>query len=266
MSDVKAPEKKAGWWDDIRYVDDMFTKTDKVRVLTYGLSGMGKTKFCGTFPKPFLISTDRGLRTLKALHRPGLEIKNDRHLYRRIIDILIDARDKSGPFAEGGQLADVETIALDGYTELANVLIYNAVAYGAKPRKPEENKPEFDEWNTLKVQLQTITRLSQDIPMNFVATCIARQDKDELSGGYLIMPDIQGSFRSEIQAKFDEVYYFTARHERVNNIDQTIYEAKTKPGRNYVAKSRDDIQGVIQNPTYDTLKKLLIDKENVNGG
>ena len=70
------------------------------------------------------------------------------------------------------------------------------------------------------------------------------------------MPDIQGSFREEIAARFDEVYYMKARHVREGGVEKVIYEAHTKPGRNFVGKSRDDIPSVITNPDYATLKEL----------
>lgn len=254
------PNTNAAWYSDLMYTDDISVQYK--RALVYGAMGSGKTRFALTWPDPFVIDVDNGLLTGRKLHVPYKKIsppkdrRDRKKVFQLVIDILSDAKDRTGPFAPGGPLADRKTIVLDGYTALADSLMKEILLSDGLDFL--NDKPQYDHWNFLAARLDNITKLAQEVPFNFVATCGTKTEKDEQSGSWLGLPDIIGGYRNDIGYQYDEVYYFETRRARQNDVTQPgkdlTYEAHTAKFRIFDAKSRLDIpNSTIQNPTYDLL-------------
>lgn len=254
------PNTSPQWFNNLTYTDEI--ENAYMRALVYGPMGSGKTRFSLTWPKPFVIDIDHGLLTGRTQRVPSVTLyppkdRRDRtKVYQTVVDILVDARDKSGPFASGQPLADRETIVLDGYTALADALMKEILVNSGRDFLRE--KPEYDQWNALAMQLDSITQLSAMLPFNFVATCGNKLDKDEYTGGWIGLPDIIGGFRNDIGYRFDEVYYFEPRRARGNDAANgtLAYEMHTAKHRIFDAKSRLDLPSTIVNPTYDEVRKM----------
>ncbi len=245
------------WLDDLIYVDEMVSK--HVRVLAYGPMGVGKTRFLGTFPNIFILDFDRGLRTLKHEHKNGLVF--NRHKpgnFRKIVEIIHMATYKLGPFAEGERLGQIESIGLDGYTDLADFLLYELMMFGGNPRNPNDTKPTWEDYAALQSRLKTITNMLKSIPMHVCATCMSKLDKDEVTGGYVGLPDITGGYKNQVGKDYDEVYYFNTQAGALDSGGQPtmVYLAYTKSHGYFSSKSRDDLPPVIKNPTFSTLYKV----------
>jgi len=256
------PTPTPGWFDNLSYTDEIETKY--ARALVYGPMGSGKTRFSLTWPKPFVIDIDHGLLTGRKTRTPSVALyppkdRKDRNkVYQTVMDILIDARDRSGPFAPDEPLHDRETIVLDGYTSLADALMKEILILDGKDFIQE--KPEYHHWNTLSAKLESITQVSAMIPFNFVGTCGNKLEKDEYTGGWIGLPDIIGGYRGDIGYRFDEVYYFEPRRGKTSDAAEKgslVYEAHTAKYRIFDAKSRLDLPSLIVNPTYDILHKLI---------
>lgn len=250
------------WMDEIAYTDDV--SMTYTRLLAYGPMGSGKTKFALSWPSPFVIDTDHGLLTVRSERFPAVPIhaprdrKDRRRVYRKILDILVEARDRSGPFADDGPFADVQTIVLDGYTALADSMMKEILLEDGLDHT--KDKPQFDHWMSLSARLDNLTQLSMQLPYNFVGTCGNKQEKDEQSGGWVGLPDIIGGYRNDIGFKFDEVWYFEPRRARASDgasRDSLIYEAHTAKYRIFDAKSRLGLPSTIVNPTYEQVAPYL---------
>lgn len=250
-----------GWMDKLSFTDEIETRY--MRALVYGPMGSGKTRFSLTWPSPFVIDVDHGLLTGRTQRVPSIPVyppkdrKDKAKVYQTVMDILVDARDRSGPFATGEALSNCETIVLDGYTALADALMKEILL--ADGRDFTREKPEFDHWNSLAARLDNITQLSAMIPMNFVATCGNKLDKDEYTGGWVGLPDIIGGFRNDVGFRFDEVYYFEPRRGKASDgvgKDDLVYEAHTAKYRIFDAKSRLGLPSTIVSPTYEKVRKL----------
>lgn len=242
------------WLDELIYVDEL--NSDYIRVVVYGDIGTGKTKFSGTFPNGFYMDFDKGLRTLKHQHRNGLVF--DRHKpgnFRKIVEILHMAIYKLGPFREGERLGQIESLILDGYTDLADYLMYEIMMFDGNGRNPNDKKPIWDDYAALSARLKTITNLLKSIPMHVCATCMSKLDKDEKTGGYIGLPDVLGGYRSQLGKDYDEVYYFDTQTGPLDSNGQptTIYQAHTRKHGYFAAKSRDDLPAILVNPSFDQL-------------
>lgn len=224
-----------------------------IRALVYGAEGAGKTRFCGTFPKPFFIDTDRGLATIRKVNPEAriLPIERGRGAYTTVLKVLKDAVNLSGPFADGGPLADVETIVLDGYSALAEALIYEITTIEGN-RSLTSNKPTWDDYNALKQRLVSITTVTQNLSYhNFVATAWDEIKTDESGRETEAGPLILGGFSKVVGRYFDEVYYMNMRKSQ----GDYIYEAHSKKFRNFPAKSRIGVPSIMEDPSYEKLAK-----------
>jgi hypothetical protein len=235
------------WAADIGYTDK--EPSSIVSVCVYGPTGVGKTHFAGTFPDPFFIDTDRGLRTLKGKHFPFYAVKKGTKAYKQILAILGDLAERNPPF----DTIPVRTIVIDSLTELATYLLAESMRYPddarKEPRNIEDEKPEWDDYSKLASRLDTIVNRCRDLNLNFVATAGRKIDKDEFTGEFLGLPNITGGFRDIVGHKFDEYFYL----ESTVKDDATVYKAYTAKHKYYEAKSRDGRPRVIINPSYDTL-------------
>jgi hypothetical protein len=224
-----------------------------IRVLVYGQEGSGKTHFAGTFPNPFFIDTDRGLTTIRKRHPNAyiLPIERQRGVFSTVMAVLRDAVNRTGPFEAGEQYADVKTIVLDGYTALAESLMYEIVEVEGN-RRLTTSKPQWDDWNALKARLTSITKLTQDInKFHFVATAWEDITKDDLSGETYGGPQVLGGFSKQIGHFFDEIYYMNLRRSQ----GDYVYEAHSKKFGRYAAKSRIGVPTIIKDPDFNQLEK-----------
>lgn len=231
--------------------DRPFGEMGSIRALIYGEEGSGKTFFAGTFPEPFFIDTDRGLTTVRRRHPDAkiLPIERSRGVFAKVMSVLRDAVNKSGPFEKDGPLAHIETIVLDGYTALAESLMYEIVEVEGN-RRLTQTKPQWDDWNALKARLISITKLTQDIKaFHFVATAWEDITKDDLTGETIGGPQVLGGFSKQIGHYFDEIYYANVRRSQ----GEYLYEAHTKKFGRYAAKSRIGVPAILKDPNFTAL-------------
>jgi hypothetical protein len=252
--------EQAYWMESLNYTDDV--DSQYIRVLVYGPFGSGKTRFALTWPNPLVIDTDRGLLTGRKKHIPAIRIpapqnrKDRSKVFQKVLDILQDAKSKSGPFAEGGQFAHVETIVLDGYTALADALLKESLIETGKDFTKE--KPEYDHWHILGARLDAITQIAKELPYHFVATCGTKVEKDEQSGSWLGLPDIVGGYRNDIGYRYDEIWYMESRRSRGTDTSKgsLTYEMHTAKYRIFDAKTRLDLPNTIESPDWQNIEKI----------
>jgi len=234
-----------------------FHSLGKIRALVYGEEGSGKTRFCGTFPNPFFIDSDRGLATIRKVNPTAhiLPIERGRGAYTTVLKVIKDAVNLAGPFAEGGPLADVQTIVLDGYSALAEALIYEIVTLEGS-RSLTSTKPTWDDYNALKQRLVQITTTTQNLTHHhFVATSWDEIKTDETGKETEAGPLILGGFSKIVGRYFDEVYYMNMRKVQ----GEYVYEAHSKKFRGFPAKSRIGVPAVMEDPTFQTLEKAYME-------
>jgi len=234
------------WAEEIGYTDEEGSST--IRLLVYGETGVGKTRLAGTFPYPFFLDADRGLRTLKGNHFPFVPFSPGERTYRKAMDVLRSIRDKKPPFDK----ITVETVVIDSLTELAQMLLIESMKYPSGKgvsRDITNEKPQWDDYSRIGARLDSLMMTCKDLGLNVVATAGAKLDKDEVSGEFIGEPAIVGGYRRIVGHKFDEFFYMEPKKVKGDE----FYYAYTKRYKYYAAKSRDDRPGVIENPTYERL-------------
>ncbi len=221
-------------------------------LLVYGPSGSGKTHLAGTFPNPFFIDADQGMRSLEGEY-PRLPLRNAARPFATIVSILADAKSKSGDWAEGKPYGSIKTIVIDSITSLVDDYLYPEVMVEAK-RSFVDEKLSYDEYGKVKSRLATIHSLLKDLTQSYfiIETALVDEEKDENSGELTGKPSLTGKYRNKIMADFDETYFSLA----TTPIGKpTIYRIYTAPYKWFQAKSRLTQGKPIDDPSYEKIKE-----------
>ena len=227
------------------------TETTTFAVLLYGHSGSGKTTLAGTFPKPFFIDADRGMRSLQGT-LPYLQLQSSKTPFTLVLNVLQDALIKAGPWAPGGPLADVQTVVIDSLTALVDdYLMPEAMTEGR--RNILNDKPSYDEYGKIKSRMTALASVIKDLSQkyNVVVTALVEEEKDENSGELIGKPMITGKYRDKVQADYDETYYLTAM---TNLQGPMTYKLYAQPFKWYRAKTRLTTLRSLDGPTFDKIK------------
>ena len=242
----------------LRFSGDSQTR---VSALLCGRSKAGKTKFACSFPKPFVINTDKGLATVKKENVPFYQIermtpenKSDKSVLKSWVDvhkILHDLKYQEGPYweplAEAGYMP--ETIVLDSVSSLSDLLEAEIIA--DPPNEKDRNDAlQLQDYNIIQRRLFSILDLGRELPYNWICTVGIDMDKDDL-GKMIENPSATGSkLGPKIPHFFDEVYYHFYDKEKgkwVLSPLQTRYFPHSG-SRHYLGE-------MIENPLYSKVKK-----------
>ena len=194
-----------------------------LRVVLYGDSGTGKTLLASTFPRPYFIDTDNGMKTLQ-----GMDIEYEQFLegaedygkvYKKTVDKINECIKELPP--DG-------TLVLDSLTRI------NRQAYHLAEKT---SKDGFDKWGMTLEYTTRIVDTLMTAPFNVVLICQeARVMDGELLLGY--EPNMYGKSSIEVPHSVDELWRLSvdATGKRFIQTDKT---GKVK------AKSRLNRRGII---------------------
>ena len=221
------------------------------RCLLYGGSGSGKTTLAGSFPKPFFIDTDRGMRSITVAGAKFLRLP-ETGAFATMLAILTDVKNARGPFGPGGKFADRQTIVIDSISALADEYLMAEIMRENK-RDPQVENAQRDDYGRLKIALTQLGNLIKDISdtHNVVVTALVEEEKDDLTGTLEGKPLMTGKYRDIIGAVFDEEYYLEDA-EMMGKYDYKLYAARYK---HFEAKSRLLKTKRHTNATYESLRK-----------
>lgn len=204
-------------------------KADKMRFLIIGETGTGKTRFCGTFPKPYLFSFDNGVDTLG-----GLDIDYDVFVegnrqkptqYQRFLT----------EWARVGADPKYQTLILDNVTNLSKFIMDDLIYVNGLTDKQLGNSV-WDLYRSLKNKLHDIVSSVTTQQRYIICTALPEWETDKNTGEMKVFPSTEGKFRQEMCAWFSEVYYTHVEKSK----DGLKYMMKTKADGKYTAKSRID--------------------------
>jgi len=232
-------------------VDQREFKDQRISAFVYGKAGAGKTKFLGTFPKPFVIDVDGGLLTVAGGDIKSVYLDSQTDLYGTIVNIIQDIKHKIGPFEKGGALSDRETIAIDSMS----VLGANMFATIMEVQKKDTRAA----YQYLLSQLTTLTSLFRELKLygyNVVATAGEVSKENNQTGITEPVPLIPGSFRDFIAHQFDQAMWF----EVVVRNGKPTYNAYTLAEKGHAAKERIGLPGKVENVSFDIMVKTLEQK------
>jgi phage nucleotide-binding protein len=166
-------------------------------ILIYGESGVGKTTFASTAPRPILwLEAEGGTHSIGDPEGIDIARVNGLEDYREALRFL---------HANPGKY---ETVVVDSITE-TQAAILKEIMRAVKANDPtrDEFQPLFSEWGKVTGVMREITRAFRDLPANTILTALTREDKDDLTGRMRVRPRLSPALAEEVPAFMDAVIY-----------------------------------------------------------
>lgn len=235
------------------------------RILEYGYMGSGKSTLAGSAPKPFFLDADYGENV--STREGGYPVfyifrGNAFEDTKALLTNCLLQKDVFDP--DGGPLADRETVAVDSWTKINELMLLDICK--ADGIDLESEKPGFNQYGKLKFRQIILIGLLKEINLkrglNVIVTALPMlegaedekltQDSNDKNYDRIVgCPNLVGAYRKVIGAEFEEVYYM----ERIQG-PKPIFRLHTSVFNNFQAKSRLGLPGTIDNPTFGSLMAM----------
>jgi len=159
-----------------------------VKVLTYGKAGTGKTHLISTAPRPFVLSAESGLLTLRKFSIPYTILRTRQDVQNAFIWLKNDA----------GARANIGTVCLDSLTEIADIFLAEIKATCKDGRQ---------QYGMLADQMNGVIRDFRDLNYDVYMSAQQEFDKDEYSGMMINRAKMPGKqLGAALPYFFDEVF------------------------------------------------------------
>ena len=234
---------------------DITIKDKKLKVLIYGPSGVGKTRFACTFPKPYVFDFDNGMLSVR-----GIDVEYDTYFDedkngKNVTSALKEFKKKMASLSDS-----YETLVIDSVTTLQDYSMNELL------RLNNREEPTLHEWGRLVSWLSDTFLTITKNKINVVIIAHEQTIKDELTGEINIQPLIVGKkMPNQLPLFFDEVYRLGVR-QSAKDIDgnrKSIFEFRTTGTNRYIAKSRLDVLDDLEVWTNANAYKIIMEKVNV---
>ncbi len=202
-------------------------KHNGVKVLVYGEAGMGKTTLIATAPNPVIFSAESGLLSLAGMQLPFEKI-----------DTLAKLNEAYQWCLSSHEARQFETVCIDSLTEIAELVLANAMKQVKDPRQA---------YGELLEKVMFTVRCFRDLPnKNVYMTAQEMSKKDEVTGIMMNLPSMPGTkLGPKLPYHFDEVFRM-----RIGKLPdgQDYRFLQTQPDFNSVAKDRSGRLLPIEKP------------------
>lgn len=189
-----------------------------VKVLVYGAPGAGKTRLCATAPKPFILSAESGLLSLRKETLPYAVISS------------IEDFNEAYAWVTGSEEAEkYETICLDSISEIAEQILSEEKTLSKDGRKA---------YGEMQDRMNRLLRAFRDIPGKNVYFS-AKMERTQMDSGLILYtPSLPGrNLTQGIGYFFDEEFALITVKDNDGNVERylqtasdTAYEAKDRSG------------------------------------
>lgn len=199
--------------------------TGCVKIINYGEAGVGKTKLIATAPNPIIVSTERGLLSLRDYSIPAYEVNTSQELFEALIAAVHDNNS--------------DTICVDSPSDMAQVLL-NSYLKEAKDPRQAYGKMASDIVDMMKWLRDNV---------NKQVYCVAHvgKTKDDFTGLIKYAPAFPGQqLGSTSPYIFDEVFAMRMGQDQVTK--ENYRYIQTQPDVQYVAKDRSGRLDPIEYP------------------
>lgn len=210
--------------------------TRGIKVLVYGPAGSGKTRLCGTAPKPLIISAEAGLLTYRKMIRDGLidqgtpvvEVTN----ITDVEEALVWCRDNATKYG-------IQTICKDSISEIAEKCL------SAEKTKTKDPRQAYGEMANRIIEL---VKEFRDLPdLNVIVTAKQTQVADAITGVPKATPTAPGQqIGPALPYLFDEVLH--AFTDKDPTTGATYHALRTHASFNVEAKDRSGMLDEIEYP------------------
>jgi len=257
----------------IRVTDVLNGKEKRyIKMMCIGASGSGKTHLASTFPKCYFLMTEPGgedtflNKTELSKNVVGFDrlIPNSAQDTKQSFIDLIKATQTAKEMALKGE---IETLVLDNMTFLSeNRWVYINEFEKELSRNGELNTQGM--YGKLARWLYQFTYMNLlSCPCNVIVNVHEMLESDEAlekkpDKSTPVLANILGGFRDKADGMFSFVFYLA----KTLQGKEYKYFARTNKGNQRNGKSRLALPDVIENVSYNTLKKLIDEASQQKGG
>lgn len=205
-----------------------------VKFLVYGESGVGKTVFASTWPRPVFLDIDKGMSSI-TLPVSRIPIQG----WQDLQDAFVYLRDSDHDF---------ETVVVDSVNELQYLSLENIIGEFPNVRRPYDSLASQSDYGKMLSDCERFVRFIKSLSMNvvYIANVAPREYEGEV-----IQPGFVGKKTSRNMARMMDVigYIMKVENNEPAKTRRMIFDAV-----NHVTKDRSDVlPRQIEDPNYDTL-------------
>jgi len=224
---------------------------DKVSVITWGESGVGKTPFAGTLQEcaktsPCLfLDVDMGTLSLNVLKELPTVLLVDRWSQIAIVYDRLKKQDwgKLAEFItkETGQEVPVlqyKSVVIDSGTELEYKLRSGVVIPGNEKGDPDKEIASQPDYLRTQERFRKMYRVFRDLPITLVMTAGVRELKEESTGILKRYPDFQPGLARDLVRMTDLVLYMSVTASGVGAEAKGERHLITSLSQRFVARDR----------------------------
>jgi hypothetical protein len=238
-------------------------RTDFVKMLVYGVPGVGKTYLAGTADdveamRPVLfIDIEGGTKTIKQLH-PNIDVIRVRDQFDEKGKMIKTSWEKlQDVYEELRRGVTYKTIVVDSLTEAQKMAMYSVMM------RTVQNDPSRDpdipaqrDWGKSGEMVRRMVRAFRDLDAHVIFTALEASVKDAKDGSVTITPSLPGKLAFEISAFLDEVLYLYARPQG----EEIIRRVLTQPTGKNIAKDRSGhLPTTLEDPTMSKIGEAVLD-------
>ncbi|KKL49151.1 hypothetical protein LCGC14_2318380 [marine sediment metagenome] len=239
-------------------IEALSERSKFVKILVYGESGVGKTVFASTAPRPILWLESEG-GTNSIADPKGIDIVRVDNLntYR---EALLFLKSKKG--------AKYKTVVLDSFTETQATVLKEIMKF-AQTKDPtrDEFAPQLQDYQRMTGMMREIVRGFRDLDMHVIITALSREDKDELTAKVRVAPRLSPAIASEIPGFMDAMimaYTATDDNGELEEGEQPEIHRNflLVPTGKYAAKVRapegSEVPTVLRNAKFEDIAKIVL--------
>jgi hypothetical protein len=190
----------------IHYTNDP-RQFNGVKCLGYGRSGVGKTRLGATAPRPFFLSAEAGLLSLRKERVPYALIET----YKQLEEAHTWA-------TKSAEARNYDTLVLDSVSEIAEVVLGEEKGKSRDPRKA---------YGELSTQMTMLLRDFRDLPQKHVYF-IAKEETIEVNGVRVARPMFPGQqLAANMPYFFDEVFQLVSIVDPQTKVEQRALKTQT---------------------------------------
>lgn len=224
-----------------------FTTTNKaitdtgVKMLVYGMPGVGKTVLCATTPKPLIISAESGLLSLSNKNLQRL-FPNDQNVSYDIpvipITTIQEFENAYAWVAANLGKGYFETVCLDSISEIAEMMLSKLKATTKDPRQA---------YGELLERTTALLKQFRNLPnVNVYMSAKMERIKDESTGTLSYSVSMPGSkLGPDIPHIFDEVFFLDLVSDQAGKSVRVLH---TQPTFRFFAKDRSGALDAMEYP------------------
>lgn len=181
---------------------DSSVAANRVKLMLYGLSGMGKTTMAASFPKPIFLDLEGGMLSVRKFKpyrypkNPNEDIRN----YSQVVDFYNMVRTtKNPPF---------ETLVIDSLNELQLLIAQYVVAKYNKVKRQYDDQLTLADYGKSNRDFSKVVRLFLKLPYHVVFTAASTQKQFGDDTDVIISPKFVGAqVGPDVQRMMDMIGY-----------------------------------------------------------